>query len=84
MGKSQEVGAALVAVVARRGDGLRLTIRARATRRRVAVVEGSEQFVRRALTAVGLLAPTPIASLSKDRDRPGVPLVSRKPANGDL
>jgi len=82
----REVGRGLVATISRHESGVRLTVRVRSTRRRVAVVEGSEAFVRRALKAVGLfaVAPAPVARLSKHGDRAGLPLVSGKPAHGDL
>lgn len=81
---SRRVGSEVVAVFGRCGAGLRLTVRARATRRRIAVVEGSAEFVERALVALGLGAPPAVASLAKDRHGARLPLVRRKPANGDL
>lgn len=75
----------LVAVISERKEGLRLTVRSTATRKRVAVVEGSERFLMRALKALGLLvAPAPVARLTKDRDRTGLPLVRRKPTHRHL
>lgn len=81
---SRRVGSEVIAVFGRCGAGLRLTVRSRASRRRIAVVEGSEAFVARALLALGLGAPPSVASLTKDRDGARLPLVRRKPANGDL
>lgn len=49
-------------------------------RRLVAVVIGSEAYLHRALVAVGLASA--IAPLAKDRGRPRVTLIRRKPANG--
>lgn len=82
-------GARILAVITPQGDNIRLTLRSVKTRRKIAVVEGSPRFVRKALRAVGLFVaplvpPAPVARLSKDRDRAGVPLVRRKPAHGDL
>ena len=76
----------LVAVITQHKEGLRLTVRSAATRKRVAVVEGSEGFLRRALDAIGLsvAAPTAVARLSEDGDGAGFPLVRSKPANGHL
>lgn len=74
----------LVAVVATQGDELRLTIRSLQTRRRVAVVVGSESFIRKALSTVGLGAATPIPGLFKHGNGAGVPFVRRKPADGNL
>ncbi len=59
---------------------LELTIFSR-DRRVLAIVIGSEQYLLRALGALGL-APL-IAPLAKHRRRPELPLVSRKPANGN-
>lgn len=78
-------GAKILAVITPQGDGVRLTLRSVRTRRKIAVVEGSNRFVRKALRAVGLfVAPPPVARLTKHRDGPRVPLVRRKPAHRHL
>lgn len=51
------------------------------SRRAIAVVIGSEQYLLRALAAIGL--STTIAPLAKHRRRPEAPFVRRKPANGN-
>lgn len=74
----------VVAVVTRQGNTLRLTVRSVRTRRRVAVVEGSEEFLRKALSALGLGAAPAVPGLAKNRHGSGLPLVGRKPAHRNL
>lgn len=74
----------MVAVFGRSGSTLRLTVRSRTSRKRIAVVEGSAAFLQRALVALGLGAAAPVAGLAKHGHRARLPLVGRKPANGDL
>lgn len=83
MAKRKPAGVGLVAVVATEGDELRLTIRSVRTRKRIAVVVGSVAFLRRALLAVGLGAAPLIPGLAKNGHRARLPLVGRKPANGN-
>ena len=79
-----EASLGVVAVVTRQGDTLRLTVRSMRTRKRVAVVEGSERFLRKALVALGLGAAPLVARLAKNRNGARVPLIRSKPANGHL
>jgi len=72
--------AGVLGVIATLDGELTMTLFSR-NRRKVAVVIGSEGYLLRALGAVGL-APT-IAPLAKHRRRPELPLVRRKPANGN-
>lgn len=48
--------------------------------RRIAVVRGSRAYISRALVATGLASS--VTPLAKHRDRSGLALVGRKPANG--
>lgn len=78
-------GAKILAVITRGTGGVSVTLRSVQTRRRIAVIEGSEAFCAKALKAVGLFVPAPtVATFAKHRDGARVPLVRRKPANGDL
>ena len=78
MGKpSRGSVAGLLGVIdTRRGE---LTLTLFVNRKRIAIVVGSEQYLHRALSAVGLASPVP--ALAKHGRRSGVPLVSREPAN---
>jgi hypothetical protein len=66
----------LIQAEGRTGDA-RLTLYSRG--KRLAVIVGGDEYLSRALAASGLSPP--VASLAKDRDRPGVALVRREPAD---
>ncbi len=78
--RKRGVGAGLLGVITRRiGDtDLRLTLRSITTGRALAVVDGSEDYLLRALAAVGLTPPL-VTGLSKVRDGSGLALVGSKP-----
>lgn len=83
--KAQQEGCGILATISRHKGGVRVVVRSRATRKRIAIVEGSDEFAQRALVALGLLAaPAPVARLAKHGDGSGVAFVGGKPANGDL
>lgn len=70
----------VLGVIAATDEELRMTLYS-GSRRAIAVVIGSEQYLLRALAAIGL--STAIAPLAKHRRRSEAPLVRRKPANGN-
>lgn len=70
----------VLGVISAHGGELSLTLFTR-TRNRIAVVVGSEPYLLRALGAVGL-AP-PIRPLVKNRSGSELPLIRRKPSNGN-
>lgn len=72
-------GAGVVGVIVRSpSGGLRLTLRSTATRRALAVVDGSEGYLLRALVAVGLPPPL-VASLRKVGHGARLSLVGSEP-----
>ena len=73
--------AGVFGVIREDGGELELTIYSGNTRKRIAVVVGSETFLLLALAAA-VLSPT-VPSLAEYRHRASVALVSGKPANRD-